>query len=92
MRFPMLESYFIGLQIQPFIHDCLLVVHDRRYSHRFRIFCKNHRSLPINPVVEQLGNKLWRGDIIVMRVGKNGSVVNMRGHADAKLSDFLVKK
>lgn len=46
----------------------------------------------MNTVVRKLGNRLWRGDILVMQVGKKGSIVNMRGRADAKLSDFLIKE
>lgn len=91
-RFPLLENHLMGLPIQPFIHDCLVFVRDGRRSHKFRIFCKNHCSLPINSTIESLGNARWHGDIIVMRVGQKGSVVNMRGSADAKLSDFLVKE
>lgn len=82
----------MGLPIQPFIHDCLVVVRDGRRSHKFRIFCKNHCSLPINSAIGNIGNARWHGDIIVMRLGQKGSVVNMRGRADAKLSDFLVKE
>jgi hypothetical protein len=35
---------------------------------------------------------MWRGDIIIMRVGVDRRrVVNMRGY-DAKLADFVLKK
>lgn len=91
-RFPLLENHIAGLRIQPFIHDCLVVVRQGRRSHRFRVFCKNHSSLPINRTIRNLGNTQWRGDIMIMRVGKKHSVVNMRGCTDAKLSDFLVQE
>jgi hypothetical protein len=91
-RFPLLENHLTGLKIQPFIHDCEVVVHDGRKSHKFQLFCKNHSFLPINTPVRKLGNRLWRGDILVMRVGKKGLVVNMRGRSDARLADFLTKE
>ncbi len=56
---------------------------------RFRVFVKNHKSLPVMDV----GGKRWHGDIVVMRIGvAHGMyVANMRGN-DRLLSDWLVKK
>jgi hypothetical protein len=78
---------------QPFIHDCNVVVYDGRVTHTFRLFCKNHCKLQRNKSTVVDGQiATWRGDIIVMRVGKRQpDVVNMRGK-DARLSDFVVAK
>jgi hypothetical protein len=43
-----------------------------------------------NAAVSALGGD-WRGDIIVMRAGLVGNVVNMRS-GDSQLADFVVKK
>lgn len=91
-RFPLLEGTIAGLRTQPFIHDCPVTVFEKGATHTFRVFCKNHCLLPANKVVEVVAPGLgWKGDVVVLRVGKKHTVVNMRGR-DAGLADFVVQR
>jgi hypothetical protein len=91
-RFPLLEGVLSGLHTQPFIHDCAVTVYELSQAHTFRVFCKNHQFLPTNkPIKIMEPSSCWRGDLVVMRSGKKGQVVNMRGR-DAALADFLVRR
>ncbi|PBK60796.1 hypothetical protein ARMSODRAFT_982036 [Armillaria solidipes] len=88
-RFPLVEAVFSGMKTQPFIHDRVVQVAVGKHIHRFRVFVKNHKNLPVMDV----GGKCWHGDIVVMCIGvAHGMyVANMRGK-DRLLSDWLVKK
>jgi hypothetical protein len=89
-RFPLVEGLFADLRMQPFIHDCIVMIYEGRVVHEFRVFCKNHQHLPKNA---SLHNHFWKGDIAVMCAGKRKgrSVVNMRG-CNAGLADFAVQQ
>jgi hypothetical protein len=81
-----------GLRMQPFIHDCPVTVYEKNAIHTFHVFCKNHRLLPDNQVIEGVAPGLsWRGDVVILRMGKKQAVVNMRSR-DAGLADFVVKR
>jgi hypothetical protein len=78
--------------MQPFIHDCSITVQEVNQAHTFRVFCKNHQRLPTNKAIKAIAPiSQWKGDIVVMRSGKRGHVVNMRNR-DAALADFVVKR
>lgn len=89
-RFPLVEGLFAELRIQPFIHDCKIVVLEGRVVHEFRVFCKNHQHLSDNTSLQDFS---WKGDLVIMRAGKKqrGSVVNMRGR-DAGLADYAIRQ
>jgi hypothetical protein len=91
-RFLLVEGFFAHFRRQPFIHDCLLTVNEGTQSHTFQLFFKNHRSMPLNTNISRMvGNRTWRGDMIIMQAGKHAgkTVVNMRGR-DAGLADFAI--
>jgi hypothetical protein len=91
-RFPQLEGVLADLRTQPFIHDCPITIYEANHIYTFRLFCKNHRLLPVNGAIRQIAaHSQWKGDILIMRSGKKRAVVNMRSR-DAALADFAVKR
>jgi hypothetical protein len=93
-----MEAAFTDFNIQRHIHDVIVVVHEGPHSEAFHLFFKNHCHMKFNKTVAALErnierNRLWRGDIVVMRAGKgiDSSVVNMRGR-DSGLADFIIKQ
>ena len=91
-RFPIVEEVISGMRTQPHIHDTVLTVQRGRRLHRFLIFVKNHRLLPLNAAIALLvPGRQWRGDILVMRIGTSvNGVVNMRT-GDRRLVDYAVQ-
>lgn len=81
-RYPWVESLFENRTLQPFIHDTLITLHENGHDHHFHLFCQNHRRLPANQALDGR----WRGEIIVMRVGTNGVVVNTRAADAARIA------
>jgi hypothetical protein len=93
-RHPVPEGIFDGTRTQPYLHDCLIRVHEGSHTYQFRIFFKRHCFLPVNKSV-RCGSQghVFRGDALVMRVGARDrhSVVNMR-ERDTILSDYVIIK
>jgi hypothetical protein len=84
----------MDFHVQRHIHDTIVTVREGSLSHTFRVYFKNHCKMKPNSAVATLQrNRLWRGDIVVMRAGKgvDNSVVNMRGR-DSGLADFVIKR
>ncbi|KAF8135411.1 hypothetical protein EV363DRAFT_1159366 [Boletus edulis] len=90
VRFPVAESLFQDSSVQPYIHNCEVTVLDGQHVHRFRVFFKRHRHLPWNPSLSDC-NHIFRGDVVVMRVGKGPlqAVVNMRAR-DSEVADYMI--
>lgn len=93
-RFPLAESHFADARIQPYIHDCSVIVLENSQVHHLIVFFKNHRHLPPNRSLA--GMDLpddFRGDLLVMRSAARNvsSFVNMRGR-DTEIADFAVKQ
>lgn len=84
-RYPWVEHLNEDTHIQSRIHDCRLAVREGGTVHSFIVFYQNHAHLPSN---HNLGH-LWRGDVIVMRLGTEGEVVNLRKD-DCERVDWLV--
>ena len=62
-RFPIVEEVLSGMRTQPHIHDTVVTVQRGRRLHRFYIFVKNHRLLPLNAGIALLvPGRQWRGD------------------------------
>ena len=95
MQYPLAEAMLDQSKIQPYIHDCVITVHEGAYIYKYRIFFKRHCFLSLNPTITQNSNSEvapFRGDILVMRVStKNSFCVNFR-ERDTILADFLVKE
>ncbi|KAI1783023.1 hypothetical protein LXA43DRAFT_904418, partial [Ganoderma leucocontextum] len=93
-RYPVPEYYFHQNHIQPYVHDCNVIVMKGSQRLRFRIFFKSHPRLSINLAmpVDAPGSIPFRGDILVMRRAERGEhVVNMRP-GDARIADLLVPR
>jgi hypothetical protein len=88
-RYPLVEAFLAGEKIQPYIHDCLVTVLCYGRQHQFCIFYKNHKFLKRNRSLPH--NRMWRGDLLVVRGGMKTFGVNLRAR-DAKLIDHVVKK
>jgi len=87
-RYPWVEGIFEHHRIQPFIHDTFITVRQNGTENIYHIFCQNHCRLPSNNSVRGV----WRGDIIVMREGKDiCGVVDMRPQ-DAGLVDQVINE
>ncbi|KAG1889728.1 uncharacterized protein F5891DRAFT_965218 [Suillus fuscotomentosus] len=90
-RFPVPESLLNDATVQPYVHNCLVTLHEGRRICQFCIFFKWHCHLRINTLLSSDGN-VFRGDAAITRVGTSaGSVVNMRGRDNA-LADFIMHK
>jgi hypothetical protein len=85
------ENYFMEARIQPYIHDCTLLLRDGTRSYQFRIFFKWHVNLPINHSIPARKRVAFRGDVMIMRVGAAGGVVNMRA-GDSAMADYAAVK
>ena len=93
-RYPVPEYYFHQNNIQPYVHDCNVIVTEGSRHHRFRVFFKCHPRLAVNLAmpVDAPGSIPFRGDILVMRRAEHGrNVVNMRP-GDARIADMLVPR
>lgn len=90
---PLVENFSHNLVLQPYIHDCLVIVKEGRQEHRFRVFFKNHHRLPRNRSLPTLSANFSRGDLIVMRTAvlDDRSVVNWRGR-DTVVSDYMIPR
>ncbi|TDL13400.1 hypothetical protein BD410DRAFT_735453, partial [Rickenella mellea] len=91
LQYANVESMLDGAVLQPYIHDCVVTVHELGVKHRFAVYFKRHIRLPINTSIN--GNGAFRGDVVVMRVSaaNTQSVVNLRGR-DASLADWMLPR
>ncbi|KAG1849451.1 hypothetical protein DFJ58DRAFT_662398 [Suillus subalutaceus] len=88
-RFPVPESLFEEATVQPYVHNCFITMYEGRHTYRFCVFFKQHLHLRANSLLSS-GNRQFRGNAVVTRIGvKNSSVVNMRGRDNA-LADFII--
>lgn len=93
-RYPFAESVFEDAAVQPYIHNCIVKVHEGCNMYRFMIFFKRHCNLRLNKTLSTLSTRcLFRGDIVVMRVAARNefSVVNMR-ERDTILADWVIPR
>jgi hypothetical protein len=85
------ESVFEDAVLQPYVHDCMVTVHEGRHIYQFSVFFKRHCHLRLNQSLHRLGGSSHHGDVVVMRIGSNGCYVNMRDR-DTILSDWFMQK
>lgn len=93
-RFPVAESVLMDAVLQPYVHDCLVLIREGRQTHRFRVFFKRHTRLRHNPSLSRSLRQSERtGEFLVMRASalKLMSVVNMRG-GDLMLADWMISR
>ncbi|KAG1875739.1 hypothetical protein F4604DRAFT_1924801 [Suillus subluteus] len=89
LRFPVPESLFEEAAVQPYIHNCFVTVHEGSHIYQFCIFFKRHLRLRANLLLSS-GDRKFRGDAVVMRIGVNNPfIVNMQGR-DNTLADFII--
>lgn len=93
-RLPFPENHLGELQLQPYIHNCAVTIHEGRRAHCFMVFYKRHCCLQANrclTTMVQDATTTIRGDVIVMRLGSKASYVNLRS-GDAKRTDWLMRR
>jgi hypothetical protein len=92
VRYPYAENYMQHSQTQPYIHNCIVTLHEGINTYKFMVFFKNHQRLPRNnclAVFSRCSN--LRGDVLVMRIGTKFSYVNMR-ERDTVLADWFMRR
>lgn len=92
-RFPAAELVFGGMHVEPGVHDAIVTVIVNGASFKFNVLCKANPELdPNETIATMFPNENWRGDILVMKMGKRApGVVNWRG-ADNYLANLVVKE
>ncbi|KAI0338941.1 hypothetical protein BDW22DRAFT_1337147, partial [Trametopsis cervina] len=91
-RYPFVESALNGASVQPYVHDCSLHIYEGRQVSTFILFFKKHVQLPKNRHCQLPWNlRVLRGDLLVMRTGQSGQIVNLRSR-DRLLVDWAVNK
>jgi hypothetical protein len=90
---PFPENFIDDDNIQPYIHNCIVTVHERHNSYQFMVFFKRHRHIRPNNTLYKLtgGRPNLKGDVIVMRIGSSSSYVNMRDR-DTILTDWFMQR
>ncbi|KDR77445.1 hypothetical protein GALMADRAFT_209805 [Galerina marginata CBS 339.88] len=80
LRDPIVEEVFGSDNVRVQVHDAEVTLRRGRQLHRFCIFVTNRQALPLNAAVASLSpGRIWRGNILVMRLGsKVNGVVNLR--------------
>jgi hypothetical protein len=92
VRYPYAENCMKNSQTQPYIHNCVVTVHEGTHVYKFMVFFKNHQHLPRNNCLSTLSKfSNLRGDVLVMRIGVKFSYVNMR-ERDTVLADWFMKR
>ncbi|KDR71188.1 hypothetical protein GALMADRAFT_144249 [Galerina marginata CBS 339.88] len=93
IRNPIVEEVFGSDNIRAQVHDAEVTVHRGHRIHRFYIFVTNHQDLPLNAAVASLiPGQIWRGNILVMRLGsKVNGVVNLRT-GDKQLIRYVLRQ
>ena len=78
--YPFPENHMDKNTIQPYIHNCIITVHERQNSYQYMVFFKRHCHLRPNNSLHKLRGRrpILNGDVIVMRIGSTSSYVNMR--------------
>jgi hypothetical protein len=81
--------------VQSYFHDAIISIHEpsKNKWHQFRLFCKNHKELAWNGVVERLCGEEdigWKGDIVVAKIGAKDRMVNIR-NTDRQMANYAVK-
>lgn len=92
--YPFPENHIDDNTIQPYIHNCIITVHERQNSYRYMVFFKRHCHIRPSNSLHNLrggGRPILKGDVIVMRIGLTSSYVNMRDR-DTILADWFICK
>jgi len=91
-RFPAAELVFSSMDIEPGVHDAIITVVVNGKPSKFNLLCKANPRLVANQTVAAMCVDGWRGDILLMKMGKRApGVVNWRG-ADNYLANLIVKE
>ncbi|KAI6031057.1 hypothetical protein BKA83DRAFT_4035378, partial [Pisolithus microcarpus] len=90
-HFPIAESLLQDAPLQPYIHDCEVIVREGQHTYYYCVFFKRHCRLQTNALLSSMGSK-FRGDVVVMRIGtRTRSVVNMRAR-DVVITDYIIPR
>jgi len=80
-----------GAVMQPYVHDCSVMVREGFNTYTFRVFFKRHMYLKINTTVRAHPSVIFRGDLVIMKEGSRYDFINMLGR-DSVVADWLVSR
>ena len=92
--YPFPENHIDDNTIQPYVHNCVITVHERQNSYQYMVFFKRHCHIrPSNSLLNLRGGgrPILKGDVVVMRIGLTSSYVNMRDR-DTILADWFMQR
>ena len=89
--YPLADSVLDEPWLQPYVHDCVVYIHEGNQTHQLWVFFKRHCHLPYNISLLPFQQCMTaQGDFVVMWVDVYpGSVVNMWG-CDTQISDWVI--
>ena len=93
-QLPIPENHFGQLQLQPYIHNCMVTIWEGHCQHHFMVFFKRHCCLLENQCLKTMvqGDATTiQGNVIIMRMGSKASYVNLRT-GDTKRTDWLMRQ
>ena len=93
-RLPFPENHLGQVQLQPYIHNCMVTLREGCHKHHFMLFFKRHCRLLENRCLKTMiqgAATTIQGDIIIMRMGSKASYVNLCT-GDAKRTDWLMRR
>ena len=92
-RYPFAENLISFQRLQPYVHNCLVILAEGPHTYKFMVFFKRHVLLPQNDCLHKLANgpTILRSDVVVMSVGVNAAYVNMKGR-EGVLADWVIKQ
>ena len=88
---PVLDFLLSEHELNARVHEAKIRVYFRGTTHHFSIFLRNHKKQKANKSVRKVFRHRFRGDLIVMRQGRDNQWVHTRGN-DAGLADYVVYK
>lgn len=63
---PAVEALLGESRLQPYVHDCTIVINIGQRAYNYLVFFKNHRRLNHNKAVFNSCRENFRGDLLVM--------------------------
>lgn len=90
-RYVLVEGQMAGDEVHPYTHDLEVEVEFRGTMHRFFVFVKRHKRLPINQSLAALSEAGVRGDLLVVACGPKAGARGIRS-GEARAADMAVEQ
>ena len=92
IHYPYAKNFMSHSQTQPYVHNCIIIVHKGIHAYKFMVLFKNHLYLPHNNCLAGFSQYSHiHGDVLVMQIGVRLNYVNMR-EQDNLLADWFMKR